>query len=411
MQQRMVIFALVLYAAFAFRPIVELPIFSRTLNLSPGDMVTILLVMGIFVKALLQNKHDIVIRRPPAVFRFFLAYIFLAVVFFIPTVLFFIMYNEMVQFLPRTLYTFLLWSISLVLFYYGTESNLKVKELRLIVWLLMVTFLGGVLWNIFSVGASVNFPQLMSDVFSSQGSRFFGQTDDPNQLGALSAFFSIIGIMGMLYEEKTGAKLFFSLLAVGAGLTMLLTQSREAILTAFVSVLSIIILLIRTKMHLKAFFLSLVLTLGSILSVINIPRIATTISAIKAGEASDALSGRDQVWSITWDLISNHPFGIGYANMDHITNGAAVGAHNAFLEAAVVSGFLGVIAFTCFLWLLFKMFLEQKKLASENWMLDAYLVFSVGYLATSVWSAHFISFYVFNAIFYGLLGFVACARQ
>ncbi len=411
MQQRMVVFALLLYAAFAFRPIVELPIFSRTLNLSPGDMVTILLVIGIFVKALLQNQHDIVIRRPPAVFRFFLAYIFLAITFFIPTVLFFIMYNEMVQFLPRTFYNFLLWCISPVLFYYGTDSNLKVKELRLIVWLLMVTFLAGVLWNIFSGETSVNFFQLMSATFTSQDSRLVGQTADPNQLGALSAFFSIIGIMGILYEKKTGAKLFFALLVVGSGLTMLLTQSREAILTVFVSVLSIIILLIRTKLHLKAFLLSLVLTLGSLLSVINIPRIVATISAIKAGEASAALSARDQVWSITWNLISTHPFGIGYENMAHITNGAAEGAHNAFLEAAVVSGFLGVIAFTCFLWLLFKMFLEQKKLAPENWMLDAYLVFSVGYLATSVWSAHFISFYVFNAIFYGLLGFVACARQ
>ncbi len=130
MQHIMVVIALMLYAAFAFNPILEISIFSRTLNLSPGDMFTILFVFGIFLKALLQNPNNVVVSRPPAVIHFLFVFLFLAIVFLLPTLLFFVLHNELVSFLPRSLYIYLLWLIALVLFYYGSDSQLKVTELR-----------------------------------------------------------------------------------------------------------------------------------------------------------------------------------------------------------------------------------------------------------------------------------------
>jgi len=241
MQQRVVIFALVLYAAFAFRPIVELPIFSRTLNLSPGDMVTILLVIGLFLKALLQRRETVVIEKPPAVIHFLFAYILLAVVFLLPTLLFFVLHNELATALPRSLFNYLLWAIALVLFYYGSDSQLKINELRQIVWLLMVAFFAGVMGNLFLDNS--NLFSLITDTLTSQNSRLTGQIGDPNELGSLAAFFVVLGLMGALHEKQIRSQITFFFLALGTGLILLLTQSREALVTATVAILCIIVLL------------------------------------------------------------------------------------------------------------------------------------------------------------------------
>lgn len=408
MQQRMVIFALVLYAAFAFRPIVELPIFSRTLNLSPGDMMTILLVVGLFLKALLQRRETVVIEKPLAVIHFLFAYILLAVVFLLPTLLFFVLHNELATALPRSLFNYLLWAIALVLFYYGSDSQLKINELSQIVWLLMAAFVAGVMGNLFL--ASSNLLSLIADTFTSQNSRLTGQIGDPNELGSLAAFFAVLGLMGALHEKQTGSQITFFFLAIGTGLVLLLTQSRESLLTVVVAVLCIIILLTRAKQYRKAFVVLSGLAIGSFLSVINIPRIAETLLALDVGNTGSALSARDQVWSSMFQIISTQPLGIGFETAYLLTSNTAQQAHNTFMQSALVGGLLGVIAFFCFIVFLFKLLWAQGKVVPDNWMIEAYFVFTVGYLATSMVSDHFISFYTFNAIFFGLLGFVACAR-
>ena len=405
----MVIFALVLYAAFAFRPIVELPIFSRTLNLSPGDMVTILLTLGLFLKALLQRRETVVIEKPPAVLRFLFAYVFLAVIFLLPTLLFFVLHNELATSLPRSLFNYLLWAIALVLFYYGSDSQLNINDLRRMVWLLMGAFIAGVMGNLF-LTPSNNLFFLIAETLTSQELRLTGQIGDPNELGSLAALFSILGLMGVLHEKQRGAQWAFFFLTLGTGLVLLLTQSRESLVTVVVAVFCIVVLLARTKQYRKAFIVLSGMVCGIVFSVIHVPRIAETLSALNVGNTGSALSARDQVWSAMFQIVSTQPLGIGFETAYLLTNNTAQQAHNTFMQSALVAGILGCIAFFFFIIFLFKLLWDQEKVAPDNWMIEAYFVFSVGYLATSMVSDHFISFFTFNAIFFGLLGFVACAR-
>lgn len=410
MQSILVVVALVLYAVFSFNPLVELPIFKRTLNMSPGDLFTILFVLGMVIKAMVPIPNDIAIPRPPAVTRFLYAYIFLAVVFLIATPMFFLAHNELVPYFWRSLFNYLLWSIAPVLFYYGLDCQLKIKELRLIVWLLMGSFFLAVMSNILITTPGVDLLKLITDTLKSDQTRLAGQVDDPNQLGALAAFFSTIGIMGVLHEPKLDAQLSFLGLTVGTGLILFLTQSRESVLTLFIAVLGIFIFRLRYRQYPKAFGVLLGLFLGSALILVNIPRIAETLSAVEIGDTGYALSARGQVWRSAFEIISTHPLGIGFENMYLISNNTIEQAHNAVFQSALIGGFAGLFAFIVFIFCLIKLLWDQKKLVPANWLLEAYFVFLVGYLVTSVGSDHFISFYTFNAIFFGLLGLVVCAR-
>ena len=116
------------------------------------------------------------------------------------------------------------------------------------------------------------------------------------------------------------------------------------------------------------------------------------------------------MWRTALENITAYPFGIGFENMSFLTNNDITGAHNAFLQSAVIAGFVGFIAFASFLALLFRLLWEQGNKIPDNWLLKAYFVFLLGYVATSMVSDHFIAFVTFNAIFFGLLGFSACAR-
>ena len=200
------------------------------------------------------------------------------------------------------------------------------------------------------------------------------------------------------------------LLAVGTGFILVLTQSRESLLTLFVAMLCILFLLIKRKKYRHFLVIFLGLVIGVAFSVMNIPRIAETFSALDIGDTRYVLSARDQVWRTSLNVVLTYPFGIGFENLSYVTNNATEQAHNAFLQSAVIAGFVGFFAFICFVIVLLKLLWEQGKLVPDNWLIQAYFVFVVGYLATSMGSDHFISFFTFNAIFFGLLGFVVCSR-
>ena len=225
MQAILVGVALLLYAIFASNPIAEIPIFKKTLNMSPGDLFTILFVLGMIIKTLVQIPNEKIILRPPAVFRFLCAYIFLAVVFLIPTLMFFLAHNELVPYFWRSLFNYMLWSIALVLFYYGSETQPQIKDLRLISWLLMGAFFLGVVINLLIAVPGGELLKLINDTLKSDQTRLTGQMGDPNQLGALAAFFSTIGIMGVLHEQHIGAKLSYLVLTAGTGLILFLPSN------------------------------------------------------------------------------------------------------------------------------------------------------------------------------------------
>jgi O-antigen ligase len=213
-----------------------------------------------------------------------------------------------------------------------------------------------------------------------------------------------------LYETKFKNQIFFIVLSVAAGLVLVLTQSRESLVTLFIAVIGMIFILVRSKLYLKSLVVVMGLLFGIGVGISTIPRIMDTFSAMQFGDTATALSSRDQVWQSMFEIITTKPLGIGFETAYLLTNNTAQQAHNTFMQAVLIAGFAGLIAILFFIVMLFKMLLEQKEIMPSNWMIDAYLVFTVGYLATAMVSDHFISFFTFNAVYFGLLGFVSCAR-
>ena len=81
------------------------------------------------------------------------------------------------------------------------------------------------------------------------------------------------------------------------------------------------------------------------------------------------------------------------------------------MQATVVAGGLGFLAYLAFLYYLIKLLWTLRCEQRFNWLLDAYIVFLSGYLITAMWSDHFISFFTFNSIFFGYLGFVVRSNK
>ncbi len=234
----------------------------------------------------------------------------------------------------------------------------------------MGSFIGGVISNIFIATSGFDLLTLMTATLTNQGSRLGGQIADPNQLGSLATFFSILGIMGALNEKKRMTQLIFMLLTVGTGFILVLTQSRESLLTLFVAMLCILFLLIKGKKYRHFLVIFLGLIIGVAFSVMNIPRIAETFSALDIGDTRYVLSARDQVWRTSLNVVLTYPLGLGFENLTYVTNNATEQAHNAFLQSAVIAGFLGFFAFVCFIIVLLKLLWELSKLMPDNWLIQ-----------------------------------------
>lgn len=405
----LLVITLILYTVFSFNPVAAIPLLGRTLNMSPGDLFTMLLAVTFLVKNLIQGTKQEGEPRLAAVKDFLYAYIFLAAIFLIATVQFFLLHNEFAFSLGRSLFNYLLWCIPLVLFYCSSEMSLELKKVHSIVRLLMTTFVLGVLGNIIILRSAGDILKLFTETFQSDQMRLGGQVGDPNQLGALAAFFSGIGIMGVFREPHYSGKLAYLAVTLGTGLILLLTQSRESIAALAIALLVMVVFLLRDRQYGKAITSLAGLAAGGTLVLLKVPRIVETITAMVAGDTKYALSDREHVWTTAWRIISDYPFGIGFENMYLLTNNAVQQAHNAFLQSAILAGYIGFFAFLIFLLCLSRMLLTKKK-HTGNWLLEAYFAFLVGYLVTAFGSDHFISFYTFNAIFFGLLGFVSRAR-
>lgn len=406
-QQIAVIITLILYTTFALTPVAGISMFSRTLNIAPGDLMMVFIGLNIIIELLVKKKtKSMTDFRSTEVVHFLSSYFALAAVFFAPTILFFLLRNEFATYIPRNIYVFFLWLIPLILFYYGTANQIRYQDAKRILHLLLVSFLAGVFGSMLTVASGLSLIEMIYSSLTSPGSRLSGQIEDPNQLGTIAAFFTVFSVIGMMKEKGARQKTFFFLMTAGTSLVLLLTQSRESLATLFIALVCFALIIIREKKLLSGFFLTMVLLLAVLLSLWFIPRITDTITAIQVGETGDALSSRDVVWKMALDIISTNPLGIGFETMYLLTGSTAMQAHNAFLQAAVVAGALGFLLFINFLYFLIKLLWKQRCEHQYNWLLDAYIVFLAGYLVTAMWSDHFISFFTFNAIFFGFLGFV-----
>ena len=410
MQKYLVVIILFLYAAFAFDPIAEMTLFSRNLALSPGEVLTILMVLTMTIKALIQRQKVAIKVRPRDLSEFLGAYIFLAFVFLLTTLLFFFVRNEFADFLPRSLFIYLKWLIALVLIYFASGTSLRINGLHQITLSIMFFFLVGAIRNVFSTMPDTDLVDLLINTLASTEARFGGQSADPNELGTLAAFFVVLGAMGILNAKKKWPVSVFFLLTAGNGFILVLTQSREALLTAFIAFGAIFYLLLRSKKYIKAIIVLCGIMIGSTLALLNVPRIAETFADMEIGSVGTALSQRDVVWSTAIEIIISNPWGIGFENMYYLTDNLIGQAHNSFLQATLIAGIVGFFAFIYFLFALCRMIIKQSRVVTSNWLLDAYIVFIFGYLFTAMGSDHFISFFIFNAIFFGLLGFVVAAR-
>ena len=412
MQQLAVIMTLILYTGFAMTPVAEISLFSRTLNIAPGDLVMLLIGISLIVEQLVKKPSAKFSQpRSPDTVRFLYSYIALAAVFIAPTALFFLLRNEYATYMPRNVYVFFLWLIPAILLFYSSARPIRFSEAKTILYLLMISFLIGVIGNMWSIAPGFGLLELILSSLTSPVSRLSGQIEDPNQLGTVSVFFAVFAIVGLMREYKVSQRAFFLFITAVSCLVLLMSQSREALLTLFLSVIGLVILLIRERKQLPAFLLATIMIIGALLSVWHVPRIAETITAVKWGETGDALSARDTVWNTTFDILTKNPLGIGFETMYLISDGLANQAHNAFLQAAVVAGVPGFFAYLAFLYCLVNLLWALRVKQRFNWLLDAYMVFLGGYLVTAMWSDHFISFFTFNAIFFGYLGFVVRSNK
>ena len=412
MQQIAVIITLVLYTVFSMTPLAGISMFSRTLNIAPGDLVMVFIGLSIIIEQLVKKRSNKASQfRAPNIVHFLYSYIALAAVFLAPTILFFMLRNEYATYMPRNVYVFFLWLIPIILFYYSTAKSIRFVEAKRILNLLMVSFLAGVIGNMWSVAPGFGLIEMVLSSLTSPVSRLSGQIEDPNQLGTVAVFFAVFAILGLIKEPKFRQRTFFVVFAIASCFVLLLTQSRESMVTLFVSMISLCVLLVRERRLLPAFFLAILLFVVALTSLWFVPRIAETITAVRLGETGDALSARDTVWKTSLDIITSNPLGIGFETMYLISAGSAHQAHNAFLQATVVAGGLGFLAYLAFLYYLIKLLWTLRCEQRFNWLLDAYIVFLSGYLITAMWSDHFISFFTFNSIYFGYLGFVVRSNK
>ena len=240
MQQIAVIITLVLYTLFSMTPLAGISMFSRTLNIAPGDLVMVFIGLSIIIEQLVKKRSNKASQfRSPNIVRFLYSYIALAAVFLAPTILFFMLRNEYATYMPRNVYVFFLWLIPIILFYYSTAKSIRFVDAKRILNLLMVSFLAGVIGNMWSVAPGFGLIEMVLSSLTSPVSRLSGQIEDPNQLGTVAVFFAVFAILGLIKEPKFRQRTFFVVFAIASCFVLLLTQSRESMVTLFVSMISL----------------------------------------------------------------------------------------------------------------------------------------------------------------------------
>ncbi len=392
---------LLLYAIYAFQPAMNFRLYTKTLFLAPGEILSLILgglyLDKIFLKTSQEEESNNMVLSGLSIMGF---------LFLIATLTFFLFNNDLAGNMPRSLLMFTKWLLAPILFFIALNSKISCREFGFFILLLIASFIVSVYLNINDSYESLSAVILKG--LATQYTRLSFVFPDPNQLGEITVLFLIISISGLINAKikwvKMSTIIFTGLLLI----ILALTQSRESISTFIIAIFSLGIFKWRTRKPIASTVIFSLAIFVSLSFIHLVPRFWETIAQINSGETMHSLNARDNTWTEALAVVTNYPLGIGFENLSYVTNGQAWQAHNAFLQAAVISGLPGFFAY---IYLIYSLFITLKSYAfgigsQAKWLAEAYLGFLIGYLVTSFFSDHFITFYVFNAIFFGLLGLV-----
>lgn len=172
-------------------------------------------------------------------------------------------------------------------------------------------------------------------------------TSNPNTLGMILMLGQIATLY--LYKLKLITRKKFFVFYIIQIIGLLLTQSRSAVLTAFIMIILFSILTSKNKINkVKIFFISMIIVIYIYFLITKNSEYIGIFSRFKSG-----LSNRDLAWKILIDRIIDNPFiGIGFGASSEVSlYDLGIKAHNVFINCISEIGIIGFIIFIC-IWLL-----------------------------------------------------------
>jgi O-antigen ligase len=399
------ILVLCLYAGLASNTYNLISLGGKTLTLSAGDlgMIAVTGILLFWIEAELALGKDGVFILPVEARPFLIPLGVLGLLFLLSSLWASIGPLATRINIAESLLAYAHWLIGPVALLFLANSAIKPQRFRTVVALLAMVFAAGYV-------AVTLFAQKQIETVITGGlnpfMRISGIFSDPNEMGQIAVLFLVVLAAYELIAPKARRNKLVWLLVAALASMVFLTQSREALISLMVSVVVLGFFLVKRNRKLAALVMLALLVLSVVL-LLRAPRVASTITDIRSGAAVSALSGRPEVWAGSWNVISSHPVtGIGFENLAMLTNGSIWQAHNGFMQAAVVSGVLGMLAY---IWLvvntgryLFRYSRERDGMVRA--IFTALFCVFAGYLTTALVSDHFITFYVYSALFWGIVG-------
>jgi O-antigen ligase len=400
-----VILVLCLYAGLASNTYSLVSFRGKTLTLSAGDIgmfvVTGILLLGV-MSEMAMGKDDVLTvsagARPIV-----LPLAALGLLFLLST-----LWAGIGPLASRinfevSLLSYARWLVGPVALLLLANSAIKPERFRTVVALLAVIFAVG-------YASAALFGQKQIETVVTGGlspfMRISGMFSEPNEMGQIAVLFLVILVAYELVAPKARRNLLVWVLAAGLASMVFLTQSREALISLLVSAVVLGFFLVNRNRKVAAVVL-LGLLAFSVVMLLQIPRFANTITDVRSGAAVSALNGRDEVWAGAWEVASEHTLtGIGFENLGTLTEGRIWEAHNGFMQAAMVSGVLGFLAYV---WLVlntgrYLLRYSRERDGTLRAIFTALFCVFIGYMVTSLVSDHFVTFYVYSALFWGMVG-------
>ncbi|AMC92685.1 hypothetical protein AOC36_01365 [Erysipelothrix larvae] len=237
------------------------------------------------------------------------------------------------------------------------------------------------------------------------GIRGSGFISSANLAGSLFVLAFVIGL-GHFFETKE--KLFVVYMGVNL-VGIIATGSREALMTLLISIVSFLLIsvLFSPKKFLKwVSYISIMSFIGVYIlqkhfyEVLN--RYLVTIenlSSRDAGNVNFAFANRLTIWKELLGWSTQHPFTpLGFQGLRAMDFYGHY-SHNMFLQALIIGGLLGLIAFIIFL---IKIFIDSKIIMKNSKSPIAISFFSllIAYLVTGLVSDHFLNFFTWNYVYF-----------
>ncbi|EPR74763.1 hypothetical protein ADIWIN_0127 [Winogradskyella psychrotolerans RS-3] len=240
---------------------------------------------------------------------------------------------------------------------------------HLIVWLTLLSFVGRV-----------------SGVYSGidNGSNFGGFTINSMTLSPLAGISLLLCVFNLKYKDlKKKQNLFYKFMIVVSFLTLLLSASRIAIVSAVIALLFLSIQLYKKRLG----TLIRVLLGICLLSILSFPLWSQYTENLiekteKRAADGDEFGSREELWAYRLDEFKESPvIGIGYSNALYGTINYDTGTVEPGTSWGVILAMTGILGIGIFVFLVLRTFIRNSKIAkfksqlSLNHFLNTLLVF------------------------------------